>query len=47
MLKKIKYSTMIVILIVTFEKSGKFWKSATYEMDSKYHKLPILIDMLV
>lgn len=41
---QIKYSTMIVILIVTVEKSGKFWKSAIYEMDSKYHKLSILID---
>lgn len=35
---------MIVILIVTVEESGKFWKSAIYEMDSKYHKLTILID---
>lgn len=41
---KMKNSTMIVILIVTVEKSGKFWKSTIYEMDSKYHKLPILID---
>lgn len=41
-----KYSTMIVIFKVTVEKSGKFWKSVIYEMDSKYHKL-ILIDRLM